>query len=109
MSVQGMQIPRGNYLIQGGAVVTVDPALGTFPGANVLVRDGAIAAVAPELAADGAEVIDASHMIVMPGLIDFALSHVEHNWPQLHFRRWFRVFSGEVGDVGAIRRGGFLQ
>ena len=54
------------------------------------------------LAADGAEVIDASHMIVMPGLIDFALSHVEHNWPQFHFRRWFRVFSGEVGDVGAI-------
>ena len=83
-----MQIPRGNYLIQGGAVITVDPALGTFPRANVLVRDGAIAAVAPELAADGAEVIDASHMIVMPGLINS------------HYHMWSTIGRNFISDGG---------
>ncbi|NUT46301.1 MAG: hypothetical protein HOV94_03125, partial [Saccharothrix sp.] len=31
---------RRRYLIRGGAVVTVDPALGVLPRANVLVDDG---------------------------------------------------------------------
>jgi 5-methylthioadenosine/S-adenosylhomocysteine deaminase len=70
---------RGSYLVKGGAVITVDPALGTLPEADVLVRDGAIAAVGPGLAADGAEVIDAADMIVMPGLVD---SHY-HMWSTL--------------------------
>jgi 5-methylthioadenosine/S-adenosylhomocysteine deaminase len=71
--------PRGTYLIKGGAVITVDPAVGTLPKADVLVRDGVIAAVAPDLPGDGAEIIDASRMIVMPGLID---SHY-HMWSTL--------------------------
>lgn len=70
---------RGAYLIKGGAVITVDPRIGTLPKADVLVRDGAIVDVGPDLAADGAEVIDASRMIVMPGLID---SHY-HMWSTL--------------------------
>jgi 5-methylthioadenosine/S-adenosylhomocysteine deaminase len=32
---------RGAYLIKGGAVITVDPTLGTLPKADVLVRGGA--------------------------------------------------------------------
>jgi 5-methylthioadenosine/S-adenosylhomocysteine deaminase len=70
MSTEKPEVSRGNYLIKGGAVITVDPALGTFPTADVLVRNGAIAGVGPDLTAEGAEVIDASRMIVMPGLID---------------------------------------
>jgi len=70
---------RGDYLIKGGAVITVDAALGTFPEADVLVRDGAIERVGPDLPAGGAEIIDASDMIVMPGLID---SHY-HMWSAL--------------------------
>ena len=70
---------RGHYLIRNGAVITVDPALGTFPEADVLVRDGVIEGVGAGLAADGAEIIDASDMIVMPGLID---SHY-HMWSTL--------------------------
>jgi cytosine/adenosine deaminase-related metal-dependent hydrolase len=66
-------------LIKGGAVITVDRAVGTLPKADILVRDGAIVAVGPDLAADGAEVIDASRMIVMPGLID---THY-HMWSSL--------------------------
>ena len=70
---------RGDYLIRNGAVITVDPDLGTLPKADVLIRNGAIAAVGAELAADGAEIVDATDMIVMPGLID---SHY-HMWSTL--------------------------
>src|SRR5882672_9386404 len=72
-------VPRGSYLIKGGSVVTVDPALGTLPRADVLIRDGRIEGVGPDLAAPGAEVIDATDMIVMPGLID---THY-HMWSAL--------------------------
>ena len=70
---------RGAYLIKGGAVITVDPTLGTLPKADVLVRGGAIVDVGADLAAEGAELIDASRMIVMPGLVD---SHY-HMWSTL--------------------------
>ena len=70
---------RGAYLIKGGAVITVDPKIGTLPKADVLVRDGAIVNVGTDLAADGAEVIEASRMIVMPGFVD---SHY-HMWSTL--------------------------
>ncbi len=79
MAVDTVRVPRGTYLIKGGAVITVDPAIGTLAKADVLVRDGVIAAVAPDLLGKGAEIIDASQMIVMPGLID---SHY-HMWSTL--------------------------
>jgi len=40
---------RGSYLIKGGAVITVDPTLGTLPKADVLVRGGAIVDVGADL------------------------------------------------------------
>ena len=40
MSTEANRMQRGSYLIKGGAVITVDPALGTMPKADVLVRDG---------------------------------------------------------------------
>ena len=42
-------VPRGNYLIKNGAVITVDPPLGVLPRADVHVRDGRIEAVGPIL------------------------------------------------------------
>jgi 5-methylthioadenosine/S-adenosylhomocysteine deaminase len=63
-------VTRGNYLIKNGSVITVDPALGVLPRADVHVRNGRIEAIGPDLVADGAETIDASDMIVMPGFID---------------------------------------
>ena len=30
---------RGHYLIRGGAVITVDPALGTLPRGDVLTKE----------------------------------------------------------------------
>lgn len=67
---------RGHYLIQGGSVVSVDPDVGTLRRADVHVQDGRIVGVGVGLHAPGAEVLDASRMIVMPGLVD---SHF-HMW-----------------------------
>jgi cytosine/adenosine deaminase-related metal-dependent hydrolase len=57
-------------LIRGGTVLTVDPSIGDFTRGDVLVEDGRIAAVGPDLPARGAHVVDATRMIVMPGLVD---------------------------------------
>jgi len=61
----------GVLLVRGGHVITMDPAAGDVPGGDVLVSGGAIAAVGTGLAAPaGARVIDATGMIVAPGLVD---------------------------------------
>ena len=57
-------------LIKGGTVLTMDPSLGNFRNADVLIEGTKIKAVGPNLSANGAEVIDASNMIVMPGFVD---------------------------------------
>jgi cytosine/adenosine deaminase-related metal-dependent hydrolase/ribose/xylose/arabinose/galactoside ABC-type transport system permease subunit len=57
-------------LIKGGTVLTMDPSLGNFRKGDVLIEGTKIKAVGPDLAAGGAEVIDASNMIVMPGFVD---------------------------------------
>ena len=57
-------------LLQNGCVITVDKELGNFWRADVLIEGTKIAAVGPDLGVSDAEVIDASNMIVMPGLID---------------------------------------
>ena len=63
-------------LIKGGSVVTMDSAIGDLPKGDVLVEDDRIAAVAAHIAADDAEIIDASRMVVLPGLINGHL----HTW-----------------------------
>ena len=68
--------PSGRTLLKGGTVVSVDRTIGDLPRGDVLIDGARIAAVAPNLTADGAQVIDASDMIVMPGFID---SH-RHMW-----------------------------
>ena len=73
------RVERGHYVIKGGTVVSVDENIGIQPEGDVLVRDGEIIEVGPDLQAGGAEVLDASDMLVMPGLID---SH-NHMWSSL--------------------------
>ena len=58
------------YIIRGGAVMSMDPAVGDFPKADVLVEGNKIMAVGPNLRAGGAQEIDATGRIVMPGFID---------------------------------------
>ncbi|HEY5058873.1 MAG TPA: amidohydrolase family protein [Gaiellaceae bacterium] len=63
-------------LIKGGTVLSMDPAVGEIRSADVLVEDGAIAAIGAALDVSDCDVIDASGMVVMPGLVD---SH-RHLW-----------------------------
>ena len=57
-------------LIRGADVLTMDPTLGEQLATDVLVDNGNVVAVGKGLAANGAEVVDAQGMILMPGLID---------------------------------------
>jgi cytosine/adenosine deaminase-related metal-dependent hydrolase len=57
-------------LLRGGCVLSLDPVVGDFAAADVLIEGPHIAAVGPNLTAPGAEVIDASNTIVMPGFVD---------------------------------------
>jgi cytosine/adenosine deaminase-related metal-dependent hydrolase len=58
-------------LIRNGFVISMDDEIGTQPGADVLIsQDGSIEAVGSGLSADGAEIVDASNAIVMPGFVD---------------------------------------
>src|SRR5215813_7106481 len=59
-----------NTLIKNGVVLTLDKKVGNFHRADVLIEGEKIAAVGPDLNAEGAQEIDASDMIVMPGFID---------------------------------------
>jgi len=65
--------PGRRYIIRGGSVMTMDPGMpnkGEFAQADVLVEGKKILAVGPNLKASGADVIDATGRIVMPGFID---------------------------------------
>ncbi|MBJ7330371.1 MAG: amidohydrolase family protein [Solirubrobacteraceae bacterium] len=77
---------RGHYLLKGGAVVSVDPAIGTQANLDVLIKDGVIVGVGTGLRAYGAEVIDASKMIVMPGFVE------------THYHMWSALGRNFVGD-----------
>jgi cytosine/adenosine deaminase-related metal-dependent hydrolase len=79
---------RGAYLIKDGMIVSVDPEIGLLSRGDVLVRDGAIIDVGTGLTAEGTEVIDASRMIVMPGLVE------------THFHMWSSIGRNFVMDDG---------
>src|SRR5262249_49186742 len=60
---------RGEFVIRGATVLTMDARLGDFEHGDVHLRNGAIVAVAPALAAAGAIVIDGRGLVCMPGFI----------------------------------------
>ncbi|MFC5219788.1 amidohydrolase family protein [Streptomyces coerulescens] len=68
-------------LLTGGAVVSMDPAVGDLARGDVLIEDSVIVEVAERIDAPDANVIDATDRIVMPGFVD---NH-RHNW-QTAFR-----------------------
>ncbi|MBW6425054.1 amidohydrolase family protein [Rhizobium sp. XQZ8] len=57
-------------LIRGGAVLSMDAAVGNFARGDVLIRGSKIVEIATSINAPDAAVIDASGMVVMPGFID---------------------------------------
>jgi len=74
-------------LFRGGTIVTMDPKVPNLSTGDVLVDGGRIAAVGVDLQADGADVIDATGSIVMPGLID------------AHHHMWLGVMRRMMPDV----------
>ena len=89
-------------LITNGVIVTVDPDLGILDGGDLLIEDGRIAAIGHHLDAADARRIDATGMIVMPGLIN---AHI-HTWETV-FRgigadwinhEYFEYFLGELAE-----------
>src|SRR5262249_27977608 len=77
--------------IREAETVTMDGALGDFAAADILIEDGVIRAVGPlvgrTLEASGAETIDGTGMIALPGLID------------AHTCLWQTVLRGYVPDL----------
>ncbi|MFN7010243.1 MAG: amidohydrolase family protein [Allorhizobium sp.] len=57
-------------LIKGGAVLSMDAAVGNFPVGDVLFEGSKILEIGPSITAGDAAVINAHGMIVMPGFID---------------------------------------
>jgi hypothetical protein len=66
-------------LLKEGIVLTLDRAIGDFDQGDVLIEDGKIKAIAPHIHPHGAQVIDCSGMIVLPGFVD---TH-RHMWQGL--------------------------
>lgn len=63
-------------LIKGGYVVSMDQKTGNLEAGEVLIERGKIAAMGSHLDAGDAEIVDATGMIVMPGMVD---TH-RHTW-----------------------------
>jgi 5-methylthioadenosine/S-adenosylhomocysteine deaminase len=68
--------PGRRYVIRGGSVMSMDPAVGDFVKADVLVEGKKIAAVRPNIHTS-AEEVDARGKIVMPGFVD---THHHQAW-----------------------------
>ncbi len=63
-------------LIRNGTIISMDPGIGDLPAGDILLENDRILAVERKLDAPDAEILDASGMIVIPGLINAQL----HTW-----------------------------
>jgi len=61
---------RGEFLIRGATVLTMDPAVPDLAGGDVHVREGTIVSVAQKIEMPSAEAIDGAGMICIPGFVD---------------------------------------
>lgn len=82
----GAMPANSEYLIRGGYVLTMDPALGDLADADVHIRDSEIAAVGQAIDAPNATLIDAGEMLVLPGLIE------------THWHMWTTMLRSMAGD-----------
>lgn len=73
-------------LIKNGRIVSLDDAIGHIEGGDVLIEGDRIVEVGRGLSADGAKVVDASRMIVMPGFVN------------AHLHTWQTGIRGVAGD-----------
>ncbi len=76
----------GDVLIRDAYVMTMDPGLGDLPGARIHVSGGRIVAVGRDVEAPGAQAIDGSGMIALPGLVE------------THWHLWNTLLRSMSGD-----------
>ena len=101
----GSSLPaRGEFLIRGATVLTVDPAVPDLANGDVHVRDGTIVAVTQKIETPSAQVIDASGMICIPGFVD---THF-HLWNSM-FRLYVRADVPSLGYFPVTARLGPLM
>jgi 5-methylthioadenosine/S-adenosylhomocysteine deaminase len=67
---QGIASPSRRLLIKGGAVMSMDPAVGNFETGDVLIEGSKIVELGASIDAPDAAVIDAKGKIVIPGFVD---------------------------------------
>jgi 5-methylthioadenosine/S-adenosylhomocysteine deaminase len=89
---------RGDFVVRGAYIATMDPVLGDMPGADVLVRDGEIIAVGTEVVAENVPIISGAGMLLLPGFVD------------THWHLWNSFMRGLIGpgagrDYFAVKRG----
>jgi cytosine/adenosine deaminase-related metal-dependent hydrolase len=66
---------RGDFVVRGAHVLSMDESVGDFPTGDVHVRDGQIVGLGLSVNAPSAEVIDGKGMICMPGFVDTHWHH----------------------------------
>jgi 5-methylthioadenosine/S-adenosylhomocysteine deaminase len=59
-----------DLIVRGATILSMDVAIGDLPSGDIHIRGGVIVRVAPRIDIAGAEVIDATDMIAMPGLVE---------------------------------------
>ncbi|BCY08447.1 amidohydrolase family protein [Actinoplanes sp. L3-i22] len=104
-------------IFRNGLVLTMDDAHTVLPGADVLVIDDRIAEVGHGLTApDGAEEIDASGGIVMPGMIDThrhmwqtAMRGYGADWTLSQYFVWYYLESGKLFRPEDVYAGNLLS
>jgi cytosine/adenosine deaminase-related metal-dependent hydrolase len=82
-------------LITGGVVLSMDPAVGDFLKGDILIDGGKIVAVGPAIKDARATVVDASDMIVIPGLVD------------AHRHCWQNMFRLMLPNADGVEYGNF--
>ncbi len=92
-----MRTPTGPVLIRGADLLTMDPELTEIEGGDVLIEDGKISAIGKGLTRDGAEIVDANGMILMPGMSDG------------HRHVWQIIDAGRLAKTSPARYAGYQE
>ena len=74
--VQNTETQATRTLIRGVTILSMDSDVGNLVSADILVEGSTIIEISENIEANGADIIEASGMIAMPGMVD---SH-RHSW-----------------------------
>lgn len=89
---KGYHIMANTKLIRNATVLTMDPKIGDVFNCDILIVEDRITEVRPNISVEGAEIIDGSSHIVLPGFIDThrhvwqaALRNLGSDWTLGHY------------------------